>query len=171
MDSQHDRKPILLFAYGNLSRGDDALGPMLLQRIEHIYRHRHCCHPLIFLQDYQIQIEHVMDMHGCEQVVLIDAARNLLEPVQFYPVEERADISHHSTHVISPSRLLYVYRQVHGESAPSTSMLAIQGSSFELGDPLSATAERNLVMAEAFLVELLQCDDITDWEDITQQKL
>ena len=27
-------KPVLLFGYGNLSRGDDALGPQLLNHIE-----------------------------------------------------------------------------------------------------------------------------------------
>ena len=27
-------KPVLLFGYGNLSRGDDALGPLLLEYVE-----------------------------------------------------------------------------------------------------------------------------------------
>jgi Ni,Fe-hydrogenase maturation factor len=27
-------KPILIFGYGNLSRGDDALGPLLLEYVE-----------------------------------------------------------------------------------------------------------------------------------------
>ena len=154
----------MLFAYGNVSRGDDALGPLLLQRIEHIYRRRACPWQLIFLQDYQLQIEHVMDMQGCEQVILIDASKTLLQPIEYYPVEERADIAHHSTHSISPSRLLHVYRQVHNESAPPTTMLAIQGLSFELGAPLSAAAEKNMIEAEAFLLDLLQCDDLTDWD-------
>ena len=158
-----EKKPILLFAYGNLSRGDDALGPLLLERVERIYQHRHCSWPLIFLQDYQLQIEHVMDMQGCEQVVLIDASKALFEPYQFYRVEEHADISHHSTHSISPSKLLHVYRQVHAHPSPPTSMLAIQGCEFELGERLSVQAEKNLIEAEAFLLQLLQCPDVAAW--------
>ena len=167
MSQGSDRKPVLLFAYGNLSRGDDALGPLLLKRIEHLYHHRQCSWPLIFLQDYQLQIEHVMDMKGCEQVILMDASKSLLEPVRFYRVDEEDDITHHSTHIIAPSQLLYIYQQVHDEQAPPTSMLAIQGFSFELGEGLSVLAENNLIQAENFLIRLLECGSSEEWASLS----
>jgi hydrogenase maturation protease len=159
-----DKAPILLFAYGNLSRGDDALGPMLLQRVEHVYQRRPCSWPLIFLQDYQLQIEHVMDMKGCEQVILMDASKSQIEPLRFYAVDEEDDITHHSTHIITPSQLLHIYQQVHDEPAPPTSMLAMQGYRFELGEGLSAMAENNLIRAEKFLLRLLQCPSTQEWD-------
>lgn len=164
MPVSSDKRPILLFAYGNLSRGDDALGPMLLQRIQHVYQHRQCQWPLIFLQDYQLQIEHVMDMKGCEQVILMDASRSQIEPLRFYRVDDEDDITHHSTHIITPSQLLNIYQQVHDEPAPPTSMLALQGYRFELGEGLSAMAENNLIRAENFLITLLQCPTTEAWQ-------
>ena len=51
-------KPILIFGYGNLSRGDDALGPLLLEYIED-----HCDLSTIeLLVDFQLQIEHALDI-------------------------------------------------------------------------------------------------------------
>ena len=42
-------KPVLLFGYGNLSRGDDALGPLLLEYVE-----KHCSLDMIeILSDFQ----------------------------------------------------------------------------------------------------------------------
>jgi Ni,Fe-hydrogenase maturation factor len=45
-------KPVLLFGYGNPSRGDDALGPQLLNYIE-----SHCnLEHIEILSDFQLQI-------------------------------------------------------------------------------------------------------------------
>jgi len=54
--------PVLLFAYGNPSRGDDAVAPLLLEAIKQYELTSVCGHPLTFLSDYQIQIEHVADL-------------------------------------------------------------------------------------------------------------
>ncbi len=60
------KAPILIFAYGNVSRGDDGLGPLLLERIEsHIDPQK-----VELLCDFQLQIEHALDLEGRRQFYL-----------------------------------------------------------------------------------------------------
>ncbi|MGZ8196374.1 MAG: hydrogenase maturation protease, partial [Methylosarcina sp.] len=63
-------KPVLLFAYGNPSRGDDALGPLLLEFVE-----AHCdLAEIDLLTDFQLQIEHILDMENRALVLFADAS-------------------------------------------------------------------------------------------------
>ena len=63
-------KPVLLFGYGNLSRGDDALGPLLLE-----YAESHCDLDAIeILSDFQLQIEHALDLENRRLVLFVDAS-------------------------------------------------------------------------------------------------
>lgn len=155
-------KTVLLLAYGNLSRGDDALAPLLIDRIQQQGIASSSGYTLKYCQDYQIQIEHVMDMQQCERVILMDASQSLQKPIDFYPVQESAETCY-TTHGMSASNLLHTYRQVHHEAPPDTYMLAIQGIQFELGQPLSSQAKINLNHAFVFLTELLSGGDTQPW--------
>lgn len=155
MDDINPDRAILLLAYGNLSRGDDALAPLLLDRIEKQYSSRAGDIYLKYCQDYQIQVEHVTDMHNCERVILMDASQSLQQPYVFYAVEEQP-VSCYTTHGMDASNLLHIYRQVYQQSPPDTYMLAIQGTNFELGEPLSSRAQHNLKQAFSFISAQLQ---------------
>jgi hydrogenase maturation protease len=157
-------EPVLLFAYGNESRGDDALGPLLLQQIRNAGLQQGCGHPLIFLSDYQMQIEHVTDMHSCIRVLLMDASVSLDQPYRFYSVDERKETLY-TTHGMSASTLMHTYRQVYGDSAPVTAMLALQGQEFELGKGLSLTAHDSLQQATHFLLKLLRSANFSLWDE------
>jgi len=65
--------PLLVLAVGNPSRGDDALGPMLLEALhaEGIDGDGQ----VELLGDFQLQIEHVIDLRGRRAVLFVDAAR------------------------------------------------------------------------------------------------
>lgn len=65
--------PLLVLAVGNPSRGDDALGPMLLEalRAEGVEGNGQ----VELLGDFQLQIEHVIDLRGRRAVLFVDAAR------------------------------------------------------------------------------------------------
>jgi hydrogenase maturation protease len=156
-------KPVLLFAYGNLSRGDDALGPKLLEHLQQEGFTEGCGRELKYLTDYQMQVEHVMDMQHCERVLLIDAAIDMGESHQFYPVTEQLE-TQYTTHGMTPSTLLYTYRQTLQEDPPFTSMLAIRGRDFELGHPLSIDAENSLNEACIFIQNLLAQPDFKAWD-------
>lgn len=159
-----DKAPVLLFGYGNISRGDDALAPMLLEQIQQQRLTSACGHPVRFLSDYQMQVEHVMDMQGCQRILLIDADLSIDQPYQFYPVKEQLETSY-TTHGMSPATLLHTFRQVHHQGAPLTSMLAIRGVSVELGQGLTLTARNNLNHAFEFLHSILKQKDFLSWDE------
>jgi hydrogenase maturation protease len=143
----------LVFGYGNPSRGDDALGPRLIERLER----RQGAGELTgvdLLTDFQLQVEHAMDLKGRERVVFVDADLSLEPPFQFTPVVAEQDASY-TTHAMSPGAVLRVLEQI-GLAAPLVcSLLAIRGYAFALGTPLSERACANLVLAEAFLLREL----------------
>lgn len=137
---------LLIFAWGNPSRGDDALGPALLERIEAaLPEHPEWGKPTL-LTDFQLQPEHALDLEGQERVLFIDASVSCPEPVAFARLVPARDASY-STHAMSPASLLHVFRQIAGREPPPAYLLTVRGSSFELGEPLSAAAAGNLEAA------------------------
>ena len=153
--------PVLLFAYGNLARGDDALAPLLLNRLQQAGVANVCGHPAKYLCDYQIQVEHVLDLQDCSRVVLIDAHANQSLPFRFYPLQVRQD-THYTTHGMSAETLLHTYRHTLRSDPPSSYMLAISGESFDLGQALSAHAQTNLDLAFDFCQTGFAGDDLAD---------
>ena len=103
------------------------------------------------LTDFQLQVEHVLDLEGRQRIVFVDAAQSGPEPFLFDVVSAAADPSP-STHALSPGALLAVFRRHFGVDAPPCRLLAIRGYSFELGDDLSEGARQNL---DAALTRLL----------------
>ena len=151
----NSHKPILVFGYGNPSRGDDALGPALVSLLEqHLQTDHGLSQRVALLTDYQLQVEHAMDLVDREQVIFTDASLSAEEPFAFSRLEAEKDTSY-TTHAMSPAAILHVYQQLHDEPAPSCSLLSIRGRMFELGQPLSATAEANLRASYRFLIKQL----------------
>jgi len=144
-------KPILVFGYGNLSRGDDAVGPLLL---EHLQQNVDLSE-VDLLTDFQLQIEHLLDLQQRQLVIFVDAAVTELVPFSFTPIEACQDRSY-SSHAMSPAALLQVYQTVTGKPAPLSYLLAIKAESFELGEPLMPLTNENLEQACAFMEQLLQ---------------
>ena len=136
--------PILLFAIGNESRGDDALAPLLVRGLES------WAGRVEMIEDYQLQVEHVTDLVGRSAVLFIDADVSCAEPFHFSEIAAVKDSSY-TSHVMTPFALLHTYRQVYGEDAPPAFLLRIRGYGFELGDSLSAKASANLEQASAMV--------------------
>lgn len=138
-------KPILVFGYGNLSRGDDAVGPLLLAHLE---QHADLSR-VELLTDFQLQIEHALDLQERELVIFVDAAVSGDSPFGFSRLAPRRDNSY-TSHAMSPAALLQVFENITGEMAPPGFLLSIKTTSFELGDGLSASAEDHLRQACRF---------------------
>jgi hydrogenase maturation protease len=136
----------LIIGIGNPSRGDDALGPLLIERLA-----GRVGPEVELLTDFQLQVEHVLDLAGRQEVIIADAAASGPAPFRFQPVAAREDDTL-STHRLSPAALLAAYRRYHGTPPPPCHVLAIRGYEFELGRPLSAQAEANLQAALRLLV-------------------
>ncbi len=65
----------------------------------------------------QLQIEHVMVVARCDQVLLIDTDLSCAEPFVCSKVVAEKD-GCYSTHAVTPSALLHVYQEVYGQAAP-----------------------------------------------------
>lgn len=150
-------RSLLILACGNPSRGDDALGPALIERLA-----LHGAIGADLLWDFQLQIEHALDLEGRTRVVFVDAAASGAEPFAFNAVESEQAVTV-TTHAMSPGALLRVYDQVARVPAPACWLLAIRGYHFQLGDGLSARAGTNLAAAEVFLTRWLSAGSGEVW--------
>jgi len=142
--------PLLIFSYGNPSRGDDAIGPVIHERL--------MTDPLPdteTLTDFQLQIEHTEDLTGKRAVIFVDACQSSSPPFAFQALQARQDNSY-TSHAMSPEALLSVYLQVNGPPIPLAYSLSVRGYEFELGQPLSSSAQANLELAHDFLRQVAQ---------------
>ncbi|MCG8369803.1 MAG: hydrogenase maturation protease [Proteobacteria bacterium] len=155
MDSSPEPS-LIVFCWGNQSRGDDGIGPAVAARLRALGRGE-----LRLIEDHQLNIEHVMDFHGMTPLLFVDASVAIdagcrLE--RLAPSEE----GNFSTHAISPGALLNVYGQSTGEPAPPAYLLHVAGRDFELGAGLGDTARTALDEAFGILRRVL-VDDPSDW--------
>lgn len=138
--------PTLVFGYGNPSRGDDALGPEFVRRLEARCADAIARGELEVLTDYQLQIEHALDLRGRRAVYFVDASAKG-EPVEVTPVTPSRDATF-TTHLLSPAALLHTWQTLEPTTPPPpTWTVAIRGTQFELGEAMSTEAERNLQAA------------------------
>jgi hydrogenase maturation protease len=146
---------VLIFGYGNPSREDDALGPLLLERLESILAEevRRAAGGIEFLTDFQLQVEHALDLVGRRLVLFADAHLSCPPPWRLEPLQPSDDPGY-STHAISPAAVLRVYRDIRASAPPPCFQLGIRGERFELGENLSASAAANLDDAVALVADL-----------------
>ncbi|MDO9104214.1 MAG: hydrogenase maturation protease [Methylovulum sp.] len=150
-------KPVLVFGYGNLSRGDDALGPLLLDYIE-----RQDWHGVEILSDFQLQIEHALDLENRALVLFVDASVSCRHAFDFAELKPARDKSY-TTHAMSPTAVLAVYQEIKKQAPPPCFLLSIKGERFELGEGLTVQAEQHLALASQFVGPLLSQPDLTRW--------
>ena len=149
-------KGLLVFGYGNPSRGDDALGPELLTRLEDERTRRPDWADIDLLTDFQLQVEHALDLEGRGLALFIDASVACAAPFAFSRLHPEKDTSY-TSHALSPAAVLHVWQQVKGVPPPPSFLLTVRGYSFELGEPLSEAARANLEAAYRFAIRL--CED------------
>ena len=155
--------PVLVFGYGNPGRGDDGLGPALLERVD-MLRADHPEWPEVELAtDFQLQVEHALDLEGRRCVLFADADSTAPPPFSYARVLPAGGISH-TTHAMTPQALLHVYERVLGTAPPPSFLIGIRGERFDFGTPLSDAALRNLESAVEFTAALLTRADPRQWE-------
>jgi hydrogenase maturation protease len=140
--------PLLVFGWGNLSRGDDALGPLFMQQLR-LLAGADAGNRVDFLEDYQLQIEHALDLADRERVLFVDASVNCAMPFEVTTPRPSRDTSF-TTHAISPQALMHVYRDLYHDEPPPCTLLAIRGMHFELGTPPGSLALDHLARALAW---------------------
>ncbi len=147
---------LVIFALGNPSRGDDALGPLLMAELE-----AQGLSGVSLVSDFQLQIEHALDLDGHDLALFIDAGTGTPAPFAFYETAPAADMSI-SSHALSPAAVLQVRAQLR-QAGPPAFVLCIRGEAFELGEALSGAAQKHLAAARQHLATCLADPDATRW--------
>ncbi len=153
----------LVFGYGNPSRGDDALGPEFLSRLEATQNTKEMPTAFETLTDFQLQIEHALDLEDRPLVLFVDASLSAPPPFTLTRLSPSQDESY-TTHAMSPSSVLAVFEQVSDNSLPPVYLLSIRGYEFELGAAISKQAEQNLNQAVEYVLSLLHSKDLRTWQ-------
>lgn len=152
---------VLLLATGNPSRGDDAMGPMLAHRVAtgaqgwpHL--------TLTSITDFQLQIEHTLDMRTQDLVLCLDAEVGLPGSLRLTEIRPRRDASF-SSHLLSPVALLQIYCETQECRPPAMFALGISAYQFALGSSPGPAAQANLAVAEDLVARLLDVPDVAAW--------
>ena len=153
--------PVVVFAVGNRSRGDDALGPVLLERLAAALDAEGRGSGFELIDDFQLQIEHALDLADRRLALFIDAGTGTPAPFAFRAIEPANTIVTHSTHALPPEAVLAVYRKTAGCEPPPAFVLCVRGESFELGADLTVAAKINLEAAWVHLAKLCRTPEIT----------
>lgn len=131
---------LLVFGWGNRSRGDDALGPLCVERLRETVP---VGVDVEFLDDYQLQVEHALDLAGRSRILFVDASVGCAGPFEATALQAARDASF-TTHALSPQALMQVFTDLNGRSPPPCTLLAIRGERFDLGEPPGAKALEHL---------------------------
>jgi hydrogenase maturation protein HypF len=148
------RAPLLLLGIGNPSRGDDALGPLFVERLAEALAPEIARGELEVLTDFQLQIEHALDLEGRARVYFVDASVRAAPPFELVRVDARPS-SAVSSHAMSPEAILDTVART-GGAPPEAWALAIRAERFELGEPLSPSAAVHLDAALQHVVGALR---------------
>ncbi len=157
--------PVVIFAVGNPSRGDDAIGPEICGQLEKWLENEQLADQFELIEDFQLQIEHALDLQGRQLALFIDAGENTPAPYTFCQIEAASGIAH-TTHELPPEAVLQVYRQTENTLPPPAFTLCISGQDFELGDPLSPAAQQHTRAAFELLKNLCRQPTPEAWRRV-----
>ena len=146
------QKKILIFGIGNPGRGDDGLGPELVERLrrQNSQTHTELSNPNSVCDceyefRYQLNIEDSFTIKDHHLIVFADAAvtgDTAAELTEVFP----SDAIAFTTHRMSPPSVLALCHELYG-GAPKAYVLSIRGYHWDLGAGLSPQAEENLNQA------------------------
>ena len=154
------RAPVLILTYGNQSRGDDALGPAMFELLEQYKLETSQLDEVDLFTDFQLQIEHAVDLEDREYVLFIDASVSCSEPFECHPLHADRDDSF-TTHAMSPASVLAVYKHINHREPPRAYLLTIRAYEFGLGKTMTVQAKANLQKAYRYIIENGRLDAFT----------
>ena len=156
------KAPVVVLACGNPSRGDDALGPLLLDRLQDWLDAEGLADGFELIGDFQLQIEHALDLAGRRLALFIDAGHQTPAPFVFRQAVA-VERPGHSTHALPPESVLAVLPRVSTEAPPFAFVLCIRGEEFELGEGLSLAASDYAEAAFDLLRRLCGNPEVDVW--------
>ncbi len=141
----------LMLGWGNQGRGDDGLGPALIQAIA-----RRSLPGMTVGYDYQLQIEDAFEVARFPRVIFVDADRSGPEPFSLRRLSPAAQSLSFSSHSVTAGGLLALTRELFG-GLPEAWLLGIRGYNFDRFDEsLSPAARKNMAAAADFVAAALE---------------
>ncbi len=137
---------------------------MLLERLE-----AEAVSGIECLTDFQLQVEHALDLEGRDLALFIDAHLTCTPPYEFTLLQPEIDRSY-TTHAMSPAAVLQVYQQINHRPPPPSFMLSVRGERFELGEGLSLSALANLEAALQFAKLLCARPELSYWQSLCRKR-
>jgi len=144
---------ILIYGLGNPGRQDDALGILLVEKIEAWVKENNYSY-IITDQNYQLNIEDAEYISNYDLVIFLDASVDEIESVLIEPVVPDLK-TNFSMHSLTPAYIVGLCNQLF-HNIPETYQLHIKGYKFEFMKPLSRNAEKNLASAFTLLTTCIQ---------------
>ncbi len=143
---------LLIYGIGNPGRQDDALGVLVVERLEA----EHLPATVTLEANYQLTPEDALALSEHDVVVFVDAtvAPDAPAPYSLQPVEPQA-VNGFSSHALGMGTVLELCARLYGR-APRAYALALPAYEFEVNADLSPRAAENLARASADLLSLLE---------------
>ncbi len=157
---------VVVFAVGNRSRGDDAIGPLLLERLAGSLAGGAQSGRFALIEDYQLQVEHALDLQGKRLALFIDAGYGTRAPLEFYALVPAQVTVVRNTHELPPQGVLEVYRQIALAEPPPAFVLCVRGECFDLGAGLSPQGSVHAQAAWRQLALLCARPDAAHWRSL-----
>jgi hydrogenase maturation protease len=153
---------VVVFGWGNESRGDDGIGPLLLRSLESAGWDE-----AELIEDFQLQLEHALDLRGADLALFLDAGRDTRAPFLFREIFPRGGMTH-TSHALAPESVLDVFSRIEKAAPPPSFLLCVRGESFGLGEGLSPQGAARLQQARVFLSRLGEARTPEAWRRAVQ---
>ncbi|MBN8540264.1 MAG: hydrogenase maturation protease [Deltaproteobacteria bacterium] len=151
---------VLIQGIGNPLRSDDALGPMLIERLEASKLAGNQSTVQVELEwVYQLQIENAEQWSHFDVVILVDAHASQSNPVNWVELKtpQNGDLAVNgfarnsvASHALDPLAILCLAEKCY-QNVPRAYLLSICGHNFEMGTELSNAAQDALGEAEELI--------------------
>lgn len=154
---------ISLFFFGNPDRGDDGVGEVLYHWALDYFSDPEKLAPdqkLRFINDFQLEPEHIFDLDGCDYGIFIDCHADTDKVIQWKPVAVGNQLMF-SSHSVTAESLLFLFENTLKKPAPPCYLLGIRGEDFGLGRPISSSANKALEQAKLHLAHRLKQGDFS----------
>ncbi len=128
---------VLLVGYGNTLRGDDALGPMALERL------RPALPAVEFVSCHQLGPELAAELSAFDLAIFVDAREGEPGTVHVERISPESSAPASLTHHVKPAALLALALSLYGR-APQAMLVTGAGASFANHEGLTAKGEQAL---------------------------
>jgi hydrogenase maturation protease len=144
---------ILVYAYGNPGRQDDALGPEFISHIENWIIENNIS-GISTDCNYQLNIEDAEIISHYDLVLFVDASQENIQDYILTRVTPSESQIEFTMHAVSAAFVLDMCNKLYAKNPP-TYLLHIKGFEWELEEGLTENAQLNLAKSLAFIKPML----------------